>query len=520
MKNILYEQQTKLPREYIVALLASIISIAATAYSYINNYILLYGDAESHLNIAKRVIHSLTPGVAQLGGVWLPLPHILMIPFVYFDRFWQTGLGGAMVSEFCFIITCVFLYKITYLITRSSAASFFSFAVVATNPNLLYLQTTPMSELPLIAFFILSTYFFFKFLLNDKNTPALLLAAVFGFCASLSRYDGWFLVLVEAGIIILFYLFRGHMRKVMEGKLILFATIALFGIFLWMFWDLLILGDPMYFTNSPFSAKSQQQAWLIRGQLPAYKNWYQSFLYYAVTALANAGNLMFGLGIAGLVWFLFFGKGKNKLFMICALLVPLLFYVITLYLGQSVIFIPQLTPTSFTWRLFNVRYGVMMIPALAFFGAYLFAESNYVLRVVMIGMLLGQSIFFLKGYEPVISWQDGKTGLSAAKRPDAEHWMQRHYDKGLVLLDDYQRTISIVRSNVPMQDIIYIGNKPYWDDSLREPEKYATWVVMQKNDAVWKNIYENDERRGRLYKYFVKEYTSPNILIFKRISSV
>ncbi len=83
-------------------------------------------------------------------------------------------------------------------------------------------------------------------------------------------------------------------------------------------------------------------------------------------------------------------------------------------------------------------------------------------------------------------------------------------------MDDYARTISLIRSNIPMQHLIYIGTKPDWEESLKEPEKYANWIVMQKDDAVWRKIYDDEKLRGRLYTYFTKVYTSPDILIFKR----
>src|SRR4051812_47166267 len=76
-----------------VLVLSIIASVLATWYSYAHGIIVAYGDAESHLNIAKRVVDSLTPGFAQLGGIWLPLPHILLLPFVKFDFLWRTGLA-------------------------------------------------------------------------------------------------------------------------------------------------------------------------------------------------------------------------------------------------------------------------------------------------------------------------------------------------------------------------------------------------------------------------------------------
>src|SRR5437899_2515328 len=73
------------------------LAIVSTAYFFLHNNLIAYGDAESHLNIAKRVSGSLTPGFAQLGGIWLPIPHILLIPFVAIDPLWRSGLAGAII---------------------------------------------------------------------------------------------------------------------------------------------------------------------------------------------------------------------------------------------------------------------------------------------------------------------------------------------------------------------------------------------------------------------------------------
>src|ERR1700719_5162959 len=76
-----------------VVLLLSAISASAVVWCSSRGYTLYYGDAEAHLNIARRVIDSRTPGPEQLGTVWLPLPHLLMLPLVWNDRLWKTGLA-------------------------------------------------------------------------------------------------------------------------------------------------------------------------------------------------------------------------------------------------------------------------------------------------------------------------------------------------------------------------------------------------------------------------------------------
>lgn len=224
--------KTRATSRLLVGLL--LISVTATWFFMRQGVLLAYGDAESHLNIAKRVVHSVTPGFAQLGGIWLPLPHVLMLPFVAIEPLYRTGLAGSIVSGAAFCVSGVFIYKTAQLLTNNRGAALVACAVFALNPNILYLQSTAMTELPLIAFFTLSTYFFIKFIQNDQDLVSLLAAAFFGFCATLTRYDGWFLVLFEAMSIVLLYGWRKQDWNQLQGKLVLFATLAFFGIALWL----------------------------------------------------------------------------------------------------------------------------------------------------------------------------------------------------------------------------------------------------------------------------------------------
>jgi len=538
----------------IVIVIAFFFAVVASAFSYYQGWFLSYGDAESHLNIAKRVTDSLTPGLAQLGGIWLPLPHLLMVPFTNFDFFWRTGLAGAIVSGLAYILASVYVYRLVVFITGNPIAGIIGFLIFALNPNTLYMQSTAMTEMPLIAFYVINVFYFLRFISHPKDVFSLILAALFGLFASLSRYDGWFIVLLESGIIIFMYGLRIIRTKIspatinpkaiwgeLEGKLILFSTLSMVGIVLWILWDWLILKDPFYFTNSPFSAKSQQMGWLARGELPSYHDWKASFQYYALTAVANIGYVLSPLIIASVVVYLLDSRQRNRFYVTTLLFSPFLFYVITLYLGQSVIFLPQLTPDTFEWQLFNVRYGIMMLPAAGIYSGYLahfihrylstvwqkfspkvslsytpIAMGPYVAILVLLFIQLSR---FMTKAEPIVTLQDGIEGLSSADTTTAQSWMQENYDNGLILMDDYARTMSVIRSGLPMENVIYIGNKPYWEESLENPEKYARWIVMQKNDTVWNTFLIEENKQAQLYKYFEKTYTSPDILIFKRSDS-
>jgi hypothetical protein len=503
--------------ERIILFFALCAAFISTLISYKNGWILAYGDAESHINIAKEVVSGLTPGFAQLGGIWLPLTHVLMIPFVIYDPLWRTGLAGSIISGVFYIITCLYIFKLTKLITKNIFASFISFVVFAANLNILYLQSTPMTEVPLIAFFVLSTYYFVRYLYKVKTLSSLLLAGLFAFGASLTRYDGWFLVACEAMFIIVPGLLNRRLFTRKKGDMILFGTLAAFGITCWFVWCWLIFGDPAYFDDSIYSAKAQQLAWMAKGELPGYHNLIISLIYYIYTALSNSGFIIFVVAFIGAIVFAASRSSKATLATLTVLFVPFIFNVLSLFLGQSVIFIPNLTPRYFDYHLFNVRYGVTMIPFMAVFFGYLVSRVHMSVKMFLIGLLIAQSYFFFSGMTPAITLADGTYGLSAEKVPqNVEEFIDKNYSGGFVLMDTYARTISIAKSTIPMQDIIYVGNKPYWNISLKHPEKYADWIIMQKNDAVWTAVYQNPGPRGELYKYFKKVYTSNNILIFQK----
>ena len=91
-------------------LLSAAVMAAAVAYFYRNGSTLYSGDAEAHLDIARRIMDSRTPGWAQIGTTWLPLPHLLMIPLVRNDWLWRTGLAGAIPSGSRMTLAATFLF--------------------------------------------------------------------------------------------------------------------------------------------------------------------------------------------------------------------------------------------------------------------------------------------------------------------------------------------------------------------------------------------------------------------------
>src|SRR6202142_4578899 len=87
----------------LLAWLATCVSVLSFLFYFRRGDILLYGDAVAHINIARRVFDSRTPGLLQLGTVWLPLPPLLMIPFLVSNEMWKTGVGRSIPSMAAYV---------------------------------------------------------------------------------------------------------------------------------------------------------------------------------------------------------------------------------------------------------------------------------------------------------------------------------------------------------------------------------------------------------------------------------
>src|SRR4051795_4457442 len=79
------------------------LSAGAAKYFYGNGYLQWFGDAEAHLNNARRLTDSTTPGYDQLGSVWLPVPHLATAPFARVDAWWHSGIAATFPAAFCFV---------------------------------------------------------------------------------------------------------------------------------------------------------------------------------------------------------------------------------------------------------------------------------------------------------------------------------------------------------------------------------------------------------------------------------
>jgi hypothetical protein len=470
----------------ITMLVAYIASLASFWYFFQTHQIILYGDAYAHMLITRRLFDNATPGFAQLGGVWLPLPHLVMVPFIWNNYLWHTGLAGSIPSMICYLIATYYLFLAARRLTRDSRASFLGTLLFILNPNVLYLQTTALSEIVLIATLTASSYYFLAWTQEDRLND-LIKAGAATFLATLARYDGWFLFVVFLILIVLIGLLKRHRRAQIEGNLILFGTMGGIGIALWFMWCYLIFGDPLYFQRGPFSSQSQQKALINAHVLFTYHDIWQSIRYYTIDCMSNVGPVLFVLAVIAAIVFVVRHRFSAEMLASLVFLAPFAFYVISLYTGQAAIYVPGAVPTSFNQPIYNVRYGVEVVAPVALFMATL-ASSFTPGRIRVLGQLLLVFLISLQSIvlstTGIISLEDGQFGVSCAHSHPIILFLAQHYNGGRILEDLYTTKMDALNpeANIDFKEMVYEGSGQLWKQALVHPVTTVNWIIVNQAD--------------------------------------
>jgi hypothetical protein len=505
--------------------LAIFVSVFSFLFYQRHGDVLLYGDAVAHINIARRVFDSKTPGLLQLGTVWLPLPHLLIMPFIVSTRMWQSGTGGSIPSMASYVLGVLGIFRLVRAAQSKEGidggeriAPWAAAILYGANPNLIYIQATAMGESLYLAWFIWAIVYFADFARAKASTRSLTKC---GFClagACLTRYDGWFLagVLVAAAVFAAF-----HFRNVRQDAapasvsssrvaMMKFILIAVAAPVFWLGYNAAVYRNPLEFANGPYSAKAIEQRTATVN--PAKGNPWASSSYFVKAAELNVGEanwqgrLWLALAVLGSLVAWFGRSGRIALL----LWVPLPFYVLSVAYGGVPIFGPTWWPFSY----YNLRYGLQLLPAFAVFiplGISFLVQSASNIPGVDVSWrrwagavtLLGVVVLGVVSYGAVwradpICYREASINNRARRVLDTQvaNWIKSLPSDSTLLMYLGEHVGVLEQAAIPLRRVINEGNhrvwrrpadpQGLWERALSDPAGSSDYAVGFEGDPVWK----------------------------------
>jgi hypothetical protein len=484
-------------------------------YYYANNLTTAHYDAKAHLLVARRIVDSISPGYSQLGVNWLPLIHLIYLPFVVFDSQYRSGFLPSLISVGAFALSGFLTFRISWHLTESIAAGVLAATVLLANPNLEYLQSCPLTEPLYMALLLLAA----DSLLSWRESGCGKLpwkAAVWTSLGALCRYEGWYFF---GGVLLLllydYWKRLAPRRKVLQGG-ILFITV--FGIpvaahFGYIFYR---LGDNFFHrvaVGNPNPYVTHKRPFLA--------------LIYHLGELSQVATVI-PLLLAAVGVFLFLKQRKkfNRRIPLLLLWLPSLINISALYWGL----------------IYRVRYSVLLLPAVAIFGSLVLTSDTAKKRSLVWILLLASAVPWLTWYLylinpsvapkpgpgilvlpaaglilfliaraqekysgalillcilgmqiPVLASEYHPMMVETMEHEFIEHerkevldYLNRNYDGKRILIDMGTEAPLVYDSGLPVKDFVYNeGGESLWHKAIRNPKPIVGWMCTQEGDAVW-----------------------------------
>jgi hypothetical protein len=485
-------------------------------YYYAQGLTTAHYDAKAHLLVARRIVDSLEPGYAQIGINWLPLVHLIYLPFVVFESQYRSGFLPSLISVIAFALSAALTYRISFRATGSAAAGVFAAVILLANPNLQYLQSCPLTE-PIYMLLMLLAMDSLMEWRESSRSGAPWMSAAWVSLGALCRYEGWcFLV----GLFLM--LAWDYWTQYVPRRKVLRACAVY----------LVVFGVPMaahfgyiyYRLGGTFFgrvAEGYPEPYLT------YKRPFLSALYHLGELSQMAAILPLLAAASGLLIFLAQRPAWKLRAPLLLLWLPSLINISALYWGliyrlrYSVLLLPAvavfgslvLTSAAAKKRtLFWLSAAVMLLPWISWAvpridpaknlaagpGALLLPAAGLVLLlisrcrqgcgwVLLILCVLGLQVPPLAREDRPMMTETLEHEFIEPQRRQVIRNLRENYDGKRILIDMGRQAPLVYDSGLPVREFVYNeGGGSFWHAAFRNPEEEVGWLCAEKGDAVWR----------------------------------
>jgi len=497
-----------------VSVVGAVVGLAFFGYYYRAGLTTAHYDAKAHLVVARSLVDSASPGYLQLGTHWLPLLHLLYLPFVVFEFQYRSGLLPSLLSVFCFALSGGVACRIAGHVTGSARAGLFTGFFLLANANLQYLQSCPLTEPVYMALLLLAMDGLLRWRDGGCRTVPLM-PAFWAALGALCRYEGWYFL---AGIFVLlaFDFLSGRLPlKRAFGSALVYA-----GFF--------VVPAALHFG---YLYSRTGDSFLLRvaqgnpAPFETYKRPLLSLAYHAGELAQVAGIVPLLAGAGGVLCCLMRKDRLRQGLPLFLLWLPSLINISALYWGMiyrvrySILLVPAVAlfagiaaeeekacrrllilaacaaavlpwlswefPHEWRYHYLYPGPGALLLPALAtILFCLAFARSRFRWPLLAV-CALGMQIPALEGEHRPILAETAEHEFIEADRTQILDYLRVNDDGRPILIDSQKLSPLIYDSRLPVRRFLCNeGNPSLWRSAVAAPRSRVGWICIQKGDEL------------------------------------
>ena len=467
---------------------------AALYYSRIGLALAHY-DARAHLVVARRILDSLVPGWQQIGAVWLPLPHVLNMLPVQVDPWYRSGASAIVLSIASMAVAGWALTRFTVATTGSVLAGAVGTALLMLNPNLLYLQSTPMTEPMLIGTCMVAVLYTTEWVRSGARSGGS--AAGWAIVAAcMTRYEAWPICAAAIGLALVALLRQGlPLAETVRtcARLAAYPAIALVLFSLNSRWTTGTWFVPAGFfvpenpaLGNPALALEQVRESVLALSGPAWV--WPAYGGLALVAVAVARQ-----------------RDRAPLLLVLALtgaaLVPWYAY----YQGHPL----------------RIRYGLPLVVASAAITAAGIGTLWKPLRVVAAMLVLGGVIGYSGAFDaraPMIA-ESQRDAANRIGRQVVTEYLRAHWDGATIMMSmgslaHYMHDLTEL--DLDVRDFLQEGNEQLWvQAAARGPRGFVKWVAIEEQAEGGDALFQAARTDPRFLEGFVRVAAGGGVALYR-----
>ncbi|MBS45044.1 MAG: hypothetical protein CMH83_18120 [Nocardioides sp.] len=485
----------RVPGSVWVFLLGVAVVAVASVYTVRTGTNLDYGDARAHLAIARRITDSKQPGLVQLGSVWLPVPHLLLLPLVQNLWMFSSGVAGCVLGALCMGTSSAALWRITARLRMPLLPRVVALAVLLANPSLLYVSTTALTEPVLVAAVLCTIAGLAGWATSHRMLSGGELAVFAGLPAAmgvLTRYEAWALALAGVFFVVIVSRRKGRTWRASIVWAASFAAPSAVAVAWWLAYNTAVFGNPLEFLTGQYAAAAFTEVFEREGQLSTKHNAGLSAAVYGRAMLETSGLAVMVIAFVGLALTCWRWALDDRALVVWLGGATSAFLLFSLVSGQHIMVNDAALPPG----AYNNRYVLSAVPWLALLTGlavshlmalvghwreWLFVPVAVAGAALVAVVLVAQNVYWAGdpgGRMTIIEEAEAQHAEYVVMRESA-HWLRDHYDGGDVLMDQTPADFSLAPDlGIPIRDFYTRAVGGLFDEAVADPWSHARWVMM------------------------------------------